>query len=188
MADFAEAYSFVAKWEGDLVNHPADPGGMTFAGISRKHHPTWPGWVAVDRVINAYAKSVWNDEIWSQTGEMVPQFYHREYWHSQRLDDVKHQGLALTMFDGAVNCGLSRSGKWLQQALVAWDRPVTVDGMVGPQTMATLTTLERNRPQDVPALIDGLLSQRGAHYITTNNPTFTRGWFRRLASLREVVS
>lgn len=186
MADFNLAYSFVKRWEGGHVHHPDDPGQETYAGISRRYHPEWEGWAHIDHVKDIYGASAWEGEMASRTGVLVERFFRSHYWG--RLDDVKHQGLALTMFDGAVNCGLSRSGKWLQQALVAWDRPVTVDGMVGPQTMATLTTLERNRPQDVPALIDGLLSQRGAHYIEVDNPTFTRGWFRRLASLRESVS
>lgn len=31
-----------------ITNDPRDPGGQTCWGISRRYHPTWPGWRMVD--------------------------------------------------------------------------------------------------------------------------------------------
>ena len=37
--NFTRAISFVLKWEGGYVNDPADPGGKTKYGISKRYHP-----------------------------------------------------------------------------------------------------------------------------------------------------
>ena len=34
MADFLKAHAFTARWEGRLVDHPSDPGGITNYGVS----------------------------------------------------------------------------------------------------------------------------------------------------------
>jgi len=182
MADFDLAYSFTKRWEGGHVHHPDDPGGETWAGISRKYHPDWPGWAHIDQVKDVYGSSVWEGEMWSRTDALVKDFYRGTFWGD--LGNLRDQTLATVLFDTAVNCGNLRTGKWLQECLCAWDRPVTIDGIVGPQTMRTLTDLEANRPQEVKDFTTALMDLRGAHYIKQQNPTFTRGWFRRLTALR----
>src|SRR3712207_6059069 len=36
------------EFEGWYSKHPADPGGETYRGIARRHHPSWPGWALID--------------------------------------------------------------------------------------------------------------------------------------------
>nr|VFJ68710.1 MAG: Glycosyl hydrolase 108 [Candidatus Kentron sp. DK] len=43
MADFGQAFEKTMRNEGGFQLHTVrgDPGGMTYAGISRRHHPDW---------------------------------------------------------------------------------------------------------------------------------------------------
>lgn len=56
-----------------LVDVPGDRGKQTYAGISRRYHPNWPGWELVDR---------------GQTPpqEMVQTFYVEQFWIPLGLD------------------------------------------------------------------------------------------------------
>ena len=48
MADFAKALGRTLKNEGTYSLDPADPGGETVFGISRRWHPEWTGWATID--------------------------------------------------------------------------------------------------------------------------------------------
>ena len=48
MADFHKALKRTAKYEGGYVNDPADAGGETYKGISRRANPKWDGWQLID--------------------------------------------------------------------------------------------------------------------------------------------
>ena len=41
MSDFEKAHAFTALWEGGYVNHPADKGGETSLGVTRR---VWEAW------------------------------------------------------------------------------------------------------------------------------------------------
>ena len=43
MADFNKAYAFLVTKEGSLSDHPADYGGQTYFGITRRFWPNWDG-------------------------------------------------------------------------------------------------------------------------------------------------
>ncbi len=47
---FAEALKHTLEFEGGYANDPADRGGETFRGISRKNWPRWSGWDLIDQV------------------------------------------------------------------------------------------------------------------------------------------
>ena len=51
MADFLQAFESMIRNEGGYKLHSAegDRGGMTYAGIARNFHPTWPGWAAMPK-------------------------------------------------------------------------------------------------------------------------------------------
>lgn len=182
MADFGKAWAFTQKWEGGYSDDPKDPGGETWCGISRKNHPDWPRWADIDQVKRAYGKSAWVPEMWARTGPYVEGFYRETFWGD--LGTLSDQQLATICFDGAVNCGSGRAGRWLQSALCAWGHSVTIDGAVGPKTMLALQDFERNRKADLAEFRDCLLSLRMAHYVDLNKPYFTRGWARRVSGLR----
>ena len=71
-----------------------------------------------------------NLDIKNLTLDQAKAIYRRDYWNKAKCDDLP-DGLRFHVFDVAVNSGVSRGIKTLQQAV-----SVSVDGIVGPKTIA----------------------------------------------------
>lgn len=122
MADFLPAFEAVIKNEGGykLTDVAADRGGQTYAGIARKPNPQWRGWAYIDR----------GD---TPPSELVRQFYKENFWDRVRGDDLLDQSIAFSVFDSAVNAGVSTSSKLAQIVVGA-----TPDGKIGEKSLALL--------------------------------------------------
>jgi lysozyme family protein len=82
--NFTRALDFVLKWEGGYIFDPADPGGETNFGISKKAHPDL--------------------NIKGLTREEAEGIYFSDYWGACRCDSIHWPG-DLIVFDTAVNLG-----------------------------------------------------------------------------------
>ena len=158
--NFDQAFEKLIGHEGRYSNHPADKGGETMWGITE----------SVARA-HGYVGAMEDLTQW-QAGAI----YRASYWTPLKADQLPAE-VRFDVFDGAVNSGVVQSAKWLQRAL-----GVTVDGVVGPQTLGAA--------QRVPG---GVLKcqyngQRLAFLADLSTwATFGKGWARRLAkNLMEV--
>src|SRR5690348_4888364 len=86
MSDFAAAVAFVLAREGGYVRDPADPGGETNYGISKRQYPSL--------------------DIPHLTRDQAISLYERDYWIPCNCDALD-QGPALAVFDTAVNLGVA---------------------------------------------------------------------------------
>jgi len=155
-----EALRHILKYEGGYVNHPSDPGGMTNLGVTKRVWEEWTGKPATEADMRAL------------TPEMVGHLYKTRYWNAVRGDDLP-SGVDLCVFDAAVNAGVGRASKFLQQAV-----GVNADGQIGPMTIAAITA----KPAD--EVIDEFCALREAHYKSLPTfATFGKGWMRRLGSV-----
>jgi len=151
------ALQHILKWEGGYVNHKDDPGGRTNLGVTQR---VWEEWVK---------HPVTEEVMRGLTIEMVSPLYKKKYWDAVRGDDLP-SGVDLCVFDCAVNAGVGRASKFLQQAV-----GVTADGQIGPKTLEAVTKM----PAD--ELIEKFCDMRESHYKSLNNfATFGKGWMRRL--------
>jgi lysozyme family protein len=107
---FDEAFHRLLGHEGGYVNHPADPGGETNWGISKRQFPDL--------------------DIKALTVDEAKGIYRRGYWNQVRADDLPAQ-LRFDVVDLAVNSGVETAVRFLQQALEVAD-----DGRLGPVTLA----------------------------------------------------
>lgn len=157
---FDTALQFVLGFEGGYSNHPRDPGGSTNLGVTqatldahRRVHPDW----------NLPA------DVRNLTKAQAARIYRVSYWEPVRGDDLP-PAVALLVFDSAVNQGVSRASRLLQEAL-----GVQMDGKVGP------VTVKAARDASQMTLIREIAVGRALAYVATGNmATFGRGWFRRL--------
>lgn len=150
--NFEQALGHVLNHEGGFVSHKDDPGGATNYGIT----------VAVAR------EHGYQGDMRQIPMDLVRTIYRRSYWDRCRCDELPAI-MRLDVFDGAVNSGVSRSIRWLQQCTGA-----TVDGIIGPQTirMANQAGDVRMRYNAVRlSFLTGL-----GHW-----GSFGRGWARRIA-------
>lgn len=124
MANFVPAFEKMLLLEGGFVLHKVegDRGGMTYAGISKKYHPYWPGWKIIDK-----------DPDDPSLIDIVRNFYKEHFWDKVRGDDIVSQKIAQSIFDFSVNTGLRVSTK-LAQTVVG----VMPDGFIGEKTVSAL--------------------------------------------------
>ena len=156
-----DSLKHILKHEGGFSDHPADPGGITNLGVTKR---VWEEWTS---------KRVSEADMRALTPEMVAPMYKKKYWDVIRGDDLP-SGLDLCVFDAAVNAGVGRASKFLQQAV-----GVTADGQIGPKTISAVTS----KPAD--EIIEAFCALREAHYKSLNTfDTFGKGWMRRLASIK----
>jgi lysozyme family protein len=165
MSDYKSAIAKTLQWEGGYSNDPADRGGITYRGISRKYHPNWQGWAVVDRVKpkrNAIIPELEDDVIL---------FYKKNYWDKIRLDEVCNDSIAGFVFDWYVNSGNSGI-KSLQRALGLQD-----DGIVGAKTIHAINNTDM-----------AMLKTARTNFfksIARTNPSqerFLKGWLNRVNS------
>lgn len=189
MADFTQAYALTCAHEGGYVFDPDDAGGETYKGVSRRYHPSWPGWHIIDEIKRTPGD--FNSQSLDQNGllqEQVEVFYKQFYWDRFWGDTVPEQVIANELFDTSVNLGVRRAVKYLQRALNLLNRnqqnyeDISVDGLFGPGTLGTLQTyLQNDKPEPLLKIMNTL---QGMHYINymQHNPRqekYARGWLNR---------
>lgn len=158
--NWEEALAHVLKYEGGYVNHKDDPGGRTNLGVTQR---VWEEWIG---------KPATEEDMRGLTPAMVSPLYKKRYWDAVRGDDLP-SGVDLCVFDCAVNAGVGRASKFLQQAV-----GVTADGQIGPMTIAAVTS----KPAD--EVIEKFCNLREAHYKSLSTfATFGKGWMNRLGAV-----
>jgi lysozyme family protein len=165
MNAFARVFSFVVGEEGGFDTAAADPGNWT------------SGRVGVGELrgtkFGISAAAYPNQDIINLTTADAQTIYKRDYWDPVR-GDVLPTGLALLVFDAAVNNGVKRAIVWLQIAA-----GVEADGVIGAATIAAATS-----PETIVQVCSEFLAQRMFFMATLGTwRTFGLGWSRRLASL-----
>lgn len=129
MAEFKPAFEKTMLSEGGYKLHKVkgDRGGQTFAGISRKFHPDWPGWELIDA----------GERESTRLTILVQEFFDRRFWDRINGEAIQEQTIADSIYDFAVNAGPVIAIK-LAQMVVG----VTPDGIVGPKTSTALNTTD----------------------------------------------
>ena len=102
-SDYEMALRIVLKSEGGFVNHPADKGGPTNKGITQRTYDRWR------KDNDLTLRSVKLIESHS-----VRDIYEQDYWFKAECDEMEWP-LSLVHFDGAVNHGVRKESKFLQE-------------------------------------------------------------------------
>lgn len=188
MTFFHQALELTLANEGGYANDADDPGGETYCGISRRHHPDWSGWPLIDAGAHFRQRD-------PALVKAVSDLYRRLYWTPIRGAELGSQELAAEVFDTAVNMGVARASAMLQEALNLLNRDgaswpeIDEDGRIGRKTLAALDKAlgERGGAGDLVRLYRVL---RGMFYVelTRRRPSqekYLRGWLRRLSPSKE---
>ena len=155
MSKFDDIIEVVLEHEGGYVNDPKDPGGETNFGIAKRSHPD----VDIKNLTKEGAKEIYKEVYWDKNKvESLPE----ELWH--------------IYFDMCVNQGKSRAVKIIQRAVNGKGGSLTVDGGMGPMTIAAIG---KSRVE-----LDRVRAYRVKYYsdLVTKKPDLERfyfGWFKR---------
>jgi lysozyme family protein len=153
---FDTAVKIILEMEGGYVNNPRDPGGETNYGISKRSYPT----LDIRNLDRSQAEAI----------------YRNDYWNKMQCDKMP-DGVALIVFDMAVNQGPGIAAQLLQKAIGC-----KADGVVGPNTISCICA------QPATAIIDDVRRKREAHYRSTINfDTFGAGWMNRLEHIYKLA-
>lgn len=117
--NFDQAFEKLVGHEGGYVNNPADPGGETKFGISRRAYPL--------------------EDIKRMTLERAKALYLRDYWGPAGCDALP-DGVKFDVFDLAVNSGITTAVRLLQNAV-----GVAADGLLGPVTLQAVNSMPAAR-------------------------------------------
>ena len=190
MAEFEKAFKNTMGHEGGYSADPDDRGGETYRGISRRYHPSWPGWDIVDNYKDepGFPSNMKSD---SELGHYVEFFYKEHYWDRFLGDFITSQVVAEEMFDTAVNMGVSRAVKFLQTGLNVLNRNeknyrnLVVDGKIGKNTLNALKRLLSVSSKEEAYLYKVINILQGGHYISfmtksEKQEKFARGWLNRV--------
>lgn len=163
--NFTKALEAVLHHEGGFVNHPADPGGMTNLGVTKK---VWEEWVGHD---------VDEKQMRALTPELVAPMYKAKYWDKIKGDELP-AGVDYAVFDAAINSGPGRAAKWLQACV-----GVEPDGGIGPKTLAAVAAFD-------PAELVEDYAKRRLSFLQDLPTwgTFGKGWGRRVAEVQNTAS
>jgi|GEM_PF-241007 len=161
---FEHALAHVLEMEGGYSDDPQDPGGATNFGITIGDFAR-----QLNVVLNAESAPGLRRRLRRISPKLVRTIYHQRYW--QRASCAAFTpALALMHFDCAVNQGVGRAIRFLQQAVGA-----QVDGEIGPETIAAAAATP---------VVDALpryADLRRRHYRSLAHfKRFGRGWLRRL--------
>lgn len=117
--NFDTSFEKLIGHEGGYVNHPADPGGETKYGISKRSYP--------------------GEDIAAMTLEHAKAIYRRDFWGPAGCDTVP-EPIKFDLFDMAVNSGVRQAVKTLQHAVGTKE-----DGLLGSATLEAAQGMSPDR-------------------------------------------
>jgi lysozyme family protein len=175
MSNFDRMFDIVVGHEGELTVNTADCGNWTGGAI---------GAGTCRGTKYGISAAAYPDlDIAHLTLDSAKTLYRRDYWERIAGDQLP-PALALLVFDSAINNGLARASRWLQQIA-----HVRQDGVIGQKTLDAINQLAAS----AGGIIDVCAEYQALRLIfMTSLPTwrsFGLGWARRLCRLPyEAVS
>lgn len=118
LLSFDQSFDRLVTVEGGYSHDPADPGGETKYGISKRAYP--------------------NLDIKNLTREDAKAIYLRDFWNRIQADTLP-PGVLFQLFDFAVNSGIETAVRYLQRALDVAD-----DGHFGPVSLAAAAAVSQS--------------------------------------------
>jgi len=130
--NFEKAFEHLISIEGGYVFDPADRGGETKFGITKRNYPN----LDIEKIDLEDARTI----------------YFNHYWNTRRmnLDDFEYE-VAYELFDTGVNASMGTARRMLQRALNLLNRVETlfddlrVDGWIGSETLKAVKKVNKTR-------------------------------------------
>lgn len=173
---FRWALTNVLHHEGGLVDHPDDPGGITNFGVSLRFLRASGIDVDGDGDIDA-------EDIRNLHRPDAAEIYREWFWKPAKCDEIRSELIHVKVFDMAVNMGQKQAYKLVQRALNRLGKSLTVDGIVGPNTLGAINSMT---DEDFN-LVEEIRHEQADFYLRLIDQkprlaAFRKGWLRRAAS------
>jgi len=192
--DFRVANAFTQKWERGYVNHPNDPGGATYNGVSLRFLKqtgidiNGDGHIDIQDILTLYR---------NKDQARVDQIFFRAFWRDPMLERYISLPIQCVVYDTNVNTGRTRSVRCLQEGVnaLAGKALLAIDGACGPLTLQAVRD-HINAGKGL-ALAEAAIEARLAFHnlLVAKSPypdgrdyrPFAQGWRNRCEDLRKYV-
>jgi lysozyme family protein len=156
-----KSFDLVIVNEGGFVNNPNDPGGATNLGCTQT---VWEQWVG-------HPVSI--EDMKALTKDDVKPLYKRKFWDAIHGDALP-AGLDYCIFDCAINSGVGRAAKFIQEIV-----GVSPDGAIGNNTISAISQIN-------PVTLINEFSEKRLTYLQQLKlwPMFGNGWGKRVEQVR----
>jgi len=153
------------------TNHPADKGGPTKGGITLATLSAWR------------KRPVTAADVEALTEAEVRGIYAQQYVRGPKFDQIADPALRHAVIDAGVLSGQPTAARWLQQAI-----GVTVDGIIGPRTLAAVNAASANvirlrftaaRVRAHGAVVQANANARASGEKVKDQALFIGGWLDR---------
>lgn len=153
--------------EGRYSDHPNDPGGETWFGFSKRHHPQTFAAIAAAPTI-------------PEKIQLATAAYHRAFWIPMQCE-IMPAPLDAQVFDAAVLTGPCTASKFLQRALRIHTPLLIIDGAIGPKTREALIHCKDKHIRQLSAWFSYFFADH-LHALGTNTnlSPFLWGWGSRI--------
>lgn len=169
-ANFQAVMEEIFRHEGGMSMNKADPGNWSGGAVGKG--------VLRGTKYGIAAHAHPDVDIQALTKAQAAAIYDAKYWQKIRGNDLR-AGLDLVTMDPAVNSGVSRGVRWLQEAV-----GVPADGWMGPVTLQAA-----NGHADGAGVIARACAARMGFLRGLRTwGSFGRGWSRRVASVEAVAT
>lgn len=173
MANVNQLAPFILKWEGGFVNDPADLGGATNMGV------TIGAWKSCGYDKDGDGDIDVDDLRLLTREDVVNRVLKPHYWDRWKADEIKSQSVANILVDWVWASGTH--GIKIPQRLLG----VTVDGIVGPKTIAAVNARNPRELFDMIKIARFDFIEDICRKRPTNNK-FKRGWMNRINDISYV--
>lgn len=168
----------------EYTNDPIDHGGPTKFGITLRDLRAWRSRIAADEGEACHIRLATTEaDVEALEEAEAREIYRRRYILDPGFDQIPDDWLRAFVVDTGVLQGQKTAVKLVQRAL-----GVTMDGILGPVTLAALAAADpalirsimiRNRIQHLVACA---LADVPPDTVSTTNLKFLRGWLNRVAA------
>jgi len=156
-----KCFDLVIVNEGGYVDNSQDLGGATNWGCTKA---VWEQYVGHE---------VTKDDIKNLTKENVKPLYKRNYWDAIHGDALP-SGLDYCIFDCAINSGVGRAAKFIQEIV-----GVFADGAIGNNTVTAINQM------NTVTMINEFSDKRQQFLeLLKTFPVFGKGWTKRVQEVR----
>ncbi len=182
MAEFRKAYKILiqleyAKKPDSFLHLNNGETGLTIAGVYQKWHKSTIDWDFIQRIIDMCngdvkraSKLLYMDK---QLHTQIITVFKKEYWDSNRLNDITSQQIANEIFISATNIGNKEAVKMAQRIVKTKE-----DGAIGAFTVKALNLVD----EIAFSLVYDEMEKKKYYSIVSNNPKLAknlRGWIYR---------
>lgn len=172
MADYTIARDLLIYRESGFADVEGDKGGMTYAGITMRNYPNWPGWTfIIDRLKEG---PIPRGTLFPQLNRAVSDFYRYEFWDALHLSQVEDQAVADQLLAIAVHYTRAKATHRIQKILnEKYGHNLKVDGVMGAKTISAINSVNGFE------LNNSLFKVTVTKYLESEQVQFIKGFVAR---------